>query len=150
MANPKRDLITDESLVKETPIHQFGFKEQQVTHRRYVSFEDSHYGGGLIDGSFVVGLFGDAATELCIRLDGDEGLFASYDDVQFLEPVRAGDVIETEATILSVGRRSRKIRFEARVVCRSEPQRAPSAARLLDSPLIVATAVGTVVVPKAA
>ena len=33
----------------------------------------------------------------CIRTDGDEGLFASYSDVQFRAPIRAGDVLEVAA-----------------------------------------------------
>jgi 3-aminobutyryl-CoA ammonia-lyase len=79
-----------------------------VTHRRYVTYRDAHYGGNLVDGAYVLGLFGDVATEASIRADGDEGLFASYSDVQFRAPVRAGDVIEVTATITEVGRRSRK------------------------------------------
>ena len=54
-----------------------------VTHRRYVPYSHAHYAGDLVDGAYVLGLFGDVATELCIRTDGDEGLFASYADVQF-------------------------------------------------------------------
>ena len=46
----------------------------------------AHYGGNLVDGAYVLGLFGDVATEACIRIDGDEGLFASYSDVQFRGP----------------------------------------------------------------
>src|SRR3954463_5009005 len=89
-----------------------------VTHRRYVPYSHAHYAGNLVDGAYSLGLFGDVATELCIRTDGDEGLFASYSDVQFLAPVRAGDVLEVEARLIRVGRRSRKVAFEARVVCR--------------------------------
>ncbi len=118
-----------------------------VTHRRYVTHADAHYGGNLVDGAYVLGLFGDVATEASIRSDGDEGLFASYDDVQFRAPVMAGDVIEVTATITEVGRRSRKLSFEARVVCRADPSRGDSAARVLDEPLTVVTAAGTVVVP---
>ena len=95
----------------------------------------------------MLGLFGDVATELSIRTDGDEGLFASYSDVQFRAPVRAGDVIEATATVTRVGRRSRELAFEARVVCRADPQRGPSASRVLDEPLTVVTARATVVVP---
>ena len=32
-----------------------------------------------VDGAFVTKLFGDAATEVLIRSDGDEGLFRAYD-----------------------------------------------------------------------
>ncbi len=82
-----------------------------VTHRRYVPYSHAHYAGHLVDGAHVLGLFGDAATELCIRTDGDEGLFASYADVQFRAPVRAGDIVEVRATVTRVGRRSRDIEF---------------------------------------
>jgi 3-aminobutyryl-CoA ammonia-lyase len=119
----------------------------EVTHRRYVPHSHAHYGGNLVDGAYVLGMFGDVATELCIRTDGDEGLFAAYDDVQFLAPVHAGDVLEATATVVSVGRRSRTLRFEARVVCRADPQRGPAAARVLDEPVVVVRASGTVVVP---
>jgi 3-aminobutyryl-CoA ammonia-lyase len=118
-----------------------------VVHRRYVSHAHAHYGGDLVDGAFSLGLFGDVATELCIRTDGDEGLFASYSDVQFLAPVRAGDVLEVTATVVRVGRRSRELDLRAAVVCRGRPDRSPSAAEVLDPPLVVTTARGTVVVP---
>jgi 3-aminobutyryl-CoA ammonia-lyase len=118
-----------------------------VTHRRYIPASHAHYGGNLVDGAYVLGLFGDVATELAIRTDGDESLFASYSGVQFLAPVLAGDVIEASATVTRVGRRSRELAFEARVVCRADPERGPSASQVLDEPLIVVTATGTIVVP---
>jgi 3-aminobutyryl-CoA ammonia-lyase len=118
-----------------------------VTHRRYVPYSHAHYGGNLVDGAYVLTLFGDVATELCIRVDGDEGLFAAYSDVQFRAPVRAGDVLETTATVTRLGRRSRELAFEARVVCRARPDRGESAAEVLDEPVVAVTAKGTVVVP---
>jgi len=118
-----------------------------VTHRRYVKHGDAHYGGGLVDGAYVLGLFGDVATEACVRMDGDEGLFASYSDVQFRAPVRAGDVLEVSCEVTAMGRRSRRLSFEARVVCRADSSRGPSAARVLDTPVVAVTAAGTVVVP---
>lgn len=118
-----------------------------VTHRRYVPYSHAHYGGNLVDGAYVLGLFGDVATEVCIRLDGDEGLLASLSDVQFRAPVRAGDVLEITAAVTRAGRRSRDLAFEARVTCRAEPDRGPSAARLLSEPVVAVTAAGTVVVP---
>ena len=54
-----------------------------------VSAAQAHYGGGLVDGAFVLQLFGDAATELLIRHDGDEGLFLTYSEVMFRAPVYA-------------------------------------------------------------
>jgi 3-aminobutyryl-CoA ammonia-lyase len=118
-----------------------------VTHRRYVPYSHAHYGGNLVDGAYVLGLFGDVATEMSIRTDGDEALFASYDEVQFRAPVQAGDVLEISATLTRVGRRSRGLTFEARVTCRARPDLSPSAAEVLAVPLIATTATGTVVVP---
>jgi 3-aminobutyryl-CoA ammonia-lyase len=119
----------------------------RVTHRRYVPYAHAHYGGNLVDGAYVLGMFGDVATELCIRADGDEGLFASYTDVQFRAPVRAGDVLEATATVVRMGRRSRTLQFAATVVCRGVPERGESAAEVLAEPITVVTATGTVVVP---
>ena len=118
-----------------------------VTQRRYVKHGDAHYGGGLVDGAYVLGMFGDVATEACVRMDGDEGLFASYSDVQFRAPVLAGDVLEATCVVTAVGRRSRQLSFEARVVCRATPSAGPSAAVVLAEPVVVVTAVGTAVVP---
>ncbi|WP_428965483.1 3-aminobutyryl-CoA ammonia lyase [Micromonospora fluostatini] len=121
-----------------------------VTHRRYVPYGHAHYAGNLVDGAYVLGLFGDVATEVCIRSDGDEGLFASYSEVQFRSPVRAGDVLEVVATVTRVGTRSRTIDFVARVVCRGRPERGESAAEVVVEPVVAVTATGTVVVPAAA
>jgi 3-aminobutyryl-CoA ammonia-lyase len=121
-----------------------------VTHRRYVPYGHAHYAGDLVDGAYALGLFGDVATELCIRSDGDEGLFASYAEVRFRSPVRAGDVLEVVATLRRVGIRSRTVDFECRVVCRGDPRRGASAARVLDPPVVAVTAIGTVVVPSGA
>jgi 3-aminobutyryl-CoA ammonia-lyase len=121
-----------------------------VTHRRYVPYAHAHYGGNLVDGAYGLGLFGDVATELCIRTDGDEGLFAGYSSVDFRAPVQAGDVIEATATLTRIGSRSRGITFEARVVCRAAPERGPSASDVLDPPILVTSAEGTVVVPQPA
>ncbi|MGC5030857.1 hotdog domain-containing protein [Micromonospora sp. DT229] len=118
-----------------------------VTHRRYVPYSHAHYAGDLVDGAYALGLFGDVATEVCIRTDGDEGLFASYSEVQFRAPIRAGDVVEVVATVTRVGTRSRTVDFEARVVCRGRPDRGGSAAEVLAEPVVAVTATGTVVVP---
>ena len=120
-----------------------------VRHRRYVPYGHAHYAGGLVDGAYALGLFGDAATEVCIRTDGDEGLFAGYEDVRFLAPVRAGDVVEVTARVAAVGNRSRRLELSVHVVCRGRPDRSPSAAEVLAEPLLVTSAVGTVVVPLA-
>ncbi|HXP18325.1 MAG TPA: hotdog domain-containing protein [Streptosporangiaceae bacterium] len=120
-----------------------------VSHQRYVPYSHAHYGGNLVDGAYVLGLFGDVGTEASIRADGDEGLLAAYSDIQFRAPVLAGDVIEVTATITRVGRRSREMSFQARVLCRAEPGRGESSARVLAEPLVAVTATGTVVAPPA-
>ena len=117
---------------------------QRVTLRLRVGAEQAHYGGGLVDGAFVLKLFGDAATELLIRHDGDEGLFRAYSSVDFLAPVRGGDYLEIEAEITRVGKTSREMRFEARKVISPGDG---SSARVLDPPEVVARATGTCVVP---
>jgi 3-aminobutyryl-CoA ammonia-lyase len=120
----------------------------KVTHRRYVPYSHAHYAGNLIDGAYSLGLFGDVATEMCIRTDGDEGLFASYSDVQFRQPVRAGDVLEVTCELVKVGTRSRVMEFCVYVVARgAATESEPGAARLLDEPIVATTATGTVVVP---
>jgi 3-aminobutyryl-CoA ammonia-lyase len=119
-----------------------------VTHRRYIPYSHAHYAGSLVDGAYVLGLFGDVATEVCIRTDGDEGLFASYADVQFRAPVQAGDVIEVSAKVTRVGRRSRDLELTATVVARGRPDVSASAAEVLDPPVVAVSARGTVVVPS--
>jgi 3-aminobutyryl-CoA ammonia-lyase len=118
------------------------------TIRLRMSSHDAHYGGNLVDGARMLGLFGDVATELLIRLDGDEGLFRAYDSVEFLAPVYAGDYIEAEATLMNIGNTSRKMSFEARKVLRSTPEINASAAEVLNPPLVVCRATGTCVTPK--
>jgi 3-aminobutyryl-CoA ammonia-lyase len=118
-----------------------------VTHRRYVPYSHAHYAGNLVDGAYSLGLFGDVATEVCIRSDGDEGLFASYSDVQFKAPVRAGDVLEITAEVVKVGSRSRTLDLRCVVVGRGRPDRSASAAEMLDDPIVATTATGVVVVP---
>jgi 3-aminobutyryl-CoA ammonia-lyase len=115
--------------------------------RLRVGVEQAHYGGGLVDGAFVLKLFGDAATELLIRHDGDEGLFRAYSSVEFLSPVGAGDYLEVEARLMRVGKTSREMWFEARKVITPSASGGPSAARVLDPPQVVARATGTCVVP---
>jgi 3-aminobutyryl-CoA ammonia-lyase len=121
----------------------------RVTHRRYVPYSHAHYAGNLVDGAYSLGLFGDVATELCIRTDGDEGLFASYDDVQFRAPVRAGDILEVTAELVAVGTRSRRMAFSATVLARGCPDQSQSSARMLAEPIVATTATGTCVVPAA-
>jgi 3-aminobutyryl-CoA ammonia-lyase len=120
----------------------------KVVHRRYVPYSDAHYAGNLVDGSYSLKLFGDVATEMCIVTDGDEGLFASYSDGQFKEPVRGGDVLEIVCELVRVGSRSRVLDLSVNVVARGTPSdERPGAAEVVDPPVIATTATGTVVVP---
>jgi 3-aminobutyryl-CoA ammonia-lyase len=121
----------------------------KVTLRLRLSAHDAHYGGGLVDGARVLGLFGDVATELLIRHDGDEGLFRAYESVEFLAPLHAGDFIEVEGEIVQTGNSSRKMKFEARKVIAPRPDISDSAADVLDAPVVVCRAVGTCVTPAA-
>lgn len=118
------------------------------TIRLRMSHRDAHYGGSLVDGAHMVHLFGDVATELLIKMDGDEGLFLKYSDVQFLAPVFAGDYIEAYGEIYEVGNTSRKMRFEARKVVAARPDVSASAADFLEEPIVVCKAEGICVTPK--
>lgn len=113
-----------------------------------MSSGDAHYGGNLVDGAKMLQLFGDVATELLIRHDGDEGLFVAYNKVEFLAPVHAGDYIEAVGEIKHVGNTSRKMVFEARKVIAPRPDINESACDVLEEPIIVCRAEGTCVVPK--
>ena len=116
--------------------------------RLRMSAHDAHYGGNLVDGARMLGLFGDVATELLIRHDGDEGLFCAYDNVEFLAPVYAGDFIEARGRIIKVGNTSRKMEFEAIKIIAPRPDVNDSAADVLTTPVVVCRATGTCVVPK--
>jgi 3-aminobutyryl-CoA ammonia-lyase len=113
-----------------------------------MSQADAHYGGNLVDGARILALFGDAATELCVRHDGDEGLLRAYEAVELLAPTHAGDFLEVEAELLSVGATSREMRFEARKVIRPRPDLSDSAAEALAEPVVVCRARGTCVVGR--
>ena len=115
--------------------------------RLRMSQADAHYGGNLVDGARMLQLFGDVATELLIIQDGDEGLFCAYDNVEFLNPVYAGDYIEAVGEITHVGNSSRKMTFEARKVIKPRPDISDSAADVLAEPIVVCRATGTCVVP---
>ena len=123
-------------------------EQMEALIRLRMSMHDAHYGGNLVDGAKMLHLFGDVATELLIRRDGDEGLFKAYDSVEFLAPVYAGDYIEAVGRIVSEGNTSRKMVFEARKVIIPRPDLNASAADVLAEPIVVCRASGTCVVPK--
>lgn len=112
-----------------------------------MSTNDAHYAGNLVDGAKILEIFGDLATELLIRSDGDEGLFLSYDNVEFIAPVYAGDFIEAKGEIIKKGNTSRKMEFEAhKVITSSKNAEYDSACDVLDQPVLVSKATGTCVV----
>ncbi|MCK9450979.1 MAG: 3-aminobutyryl-CoA ammonia lyase [Bacteroidales bacterium] len=121
---------------------------EKVMIRLRMGSNDAHYGGNLVDGAKMLQLFGDVATELLIRNDGDEGLFVAYDMVNFTAPVYAGEFIEAEGSITEVGKSSRKMTFEARKVVVPRPDISDSAADFLAEPIVVCRATGTCVVPS--
>lgn len=123
-------------------------KKYESMIRLRMSAHDAHYGGGLVDGAKMLHLFGDVATELLIQCDGDEGLFVAYENVEFLAPVYAGDFIEATGRIVSMGKSSRKMEFEARKVI-TPVEGSNSAADVLDEPIVTCRASGTCVVPSA-
>jgi len=123
----------------------------EVLIRLRMSLHDGHYAGGLVDGARILQLFGDVATEILIRWDGDEGLFRAYDSIEFLSPIFAGDYIEARGRLINSGRTSRLIEFEAKKVIQLLPPErggsAASSAEVLAEPIVVCRAKGTCVTP---
>jgi 3-aminobutyryl-CoA ammonia-lyase len=115
--------------------------------RLRVGSEDAHY-GTIAAGAFVMQLFGDLATEITVRRDGDEGLLRAYEGVEFLSPVRPGDFLECRATLVREGTTSRTFEAEAWKVISCRPEVNDSAADVLEDRVLVARAIGTTVVQK--
>ena len=113
-----------------------------------VGEEDVHYAGGLVAGCYVLGLFGDVATEISIRYDGDEGLLAAYNTVELRAPVRAGDFLEVSGWISKVGNSSRIIELEAYRYVKVVGTPQESSADYLAEPELVAKAQLVAVVPR--
>src|SRR6266568_7427441 len=116
------------------------------TIRVRLSASDAHYGGQLVNGAYMLSLFGDVATELAILCDGDEGLLVGYENIEFLAPLYPGDFVEVTGRITKIGRTSRRIEFEARKVIATRPDVSTSAADVLETPIVVGRAIGTTVV----
>ncbi len=121
-------------------------QELTATIRVRLSAHDAHYGGQLVNGAFMLSLFGDVATELAILCDGDEGLLVGYEKVEFLAPLYAGDFVEATGRITKVGRTSRRMEFECRKVIVARTDISDSAADVLQEPIIMGRATGTTVV----
>jgi 3-aminobutyryl-CoA ammonia-lyase len=120
----------------------------EVTLRMRMAQTDAHYGGNLVAGAKILEIFGDLATELAIRHDGDEGLLAGYASVEFLAPVYAGDFLEATGRIVRVGTTSRTCEFECRKYIEPRYEISDSAADLLPEPILTTRATGTFVVRK--
>src|ERR1700759_4685017 len=80
--------------------------------RMRLSAADAHYGGNLVDGAHGLGIFGDIGPQLAIHTDGDEGLFAGYERVEFLAPLHPGDFVRARGTIARMGNSSRTVDLE--------------------------------------
>lgn len=121
----------------------------KVKLRVRISSHDVHYAGDLVDGAHIMQLFGDVATELTIRYDGDEGLLRAYENVEFLQPVHGGDFLEVIGKIIKVGNTSRTIDFEAfKIITPAQKTIQESACDVLEPPILVAKARGTAVVTQ--
>jgi 3-aminobutyryl-CoA ammonia-lyase len=110
--------------------------------------EQAHYPSHLIAGAKVMEVFGDLATELTVRYDGEKGLLRAYETTEFLAPLYAGDWIEARARLVSVGRTSRRFECEAYKVIAGSSDAGVGTVFVLDEPLLVARAVGTIVVTQ--
>lgn len=90
----------------------------------------------MVAGAKILELFGDAATQLCLRETAgkSEGLLRAYHSIEFLKPVYADDTVEATASIVKIGDTSRTMKF--------------TAYRLKPKKILVAKAVGTVVIPR--
>jgi len=118
------------------------------TIRTRIGQEEAHYGGNLVDGARILRVFGDVMTEIAIITSGSEGLFVGYDRVEFLAPVHAGDFIEAVGRVVRIGNTSRTVEFEAYKVIASNYDFDSSAADVLEEPVLVVRASGTMVVPR--
>ena len=123
---------------------------EKVIHRVRMGAADAHYAGELVNGSRILDFWGDVGTELCVRLDGDESLFRSYDLVEFLAPVYAGDFMEYHGWIEKTGKTSRYCHFEAYkyITLARDPKLDISAANVLTEKVIVGRARGTLIVQE--
>lgn len=140
---------TNERLVDYKDVQENAMEQLETytsTLRVRISTHDAHYGGQLVNGAYLLSLFGDVATELAILCDGDEGLLAGYERVELLAPVFAGDFIEATGRITRIGRTSRRIEFEAYKVIAARTDVNDSAADALEPPLLVGRAIGTTVI----
>ena len=139
----------------------------KVVHRVMMNGRDGHYVNDLVNGARILDFFGDVATELLVRADGDLSLFLGYESIRFTAPVHVGDFMEYWGWIERIGNTSYTCSFEAYKVITmpddfkiksnfldgvpGEPKALGlglSAALVLDPPVLCASAKGTLVIPK--
>jgi len=115
---------------------------EKVMLRVRMSAKDVHYAGDLVNGARMLDFFGDLATELAIRMDGDEALYRTYEHIDFLAPVYAGDFMEYYGWLEKVGNTSHRMCFEAYKVIELARDSAleESAANVLNPPVLVGRA----------
>jgi 3-aminobutyryl-CoA ammonia-lyase len=104
--------------------------------------EEAHYASHLLAGAKMLEVFGDLATELTVKHDGEKGLLRAYESVELFAPVYARDWIEAKARIVEVGKSSRKFECEAYKVIADTGS---LTANVMDPPVLVARATGTII-----
>ena len=139
---------------------------RKVIHRLMMTGQDGHYVNQLVNGSRMCDFFGDVATELLVRCDGDLSLFLGYEEIRFTAPIHVGDFMEYHGWIEKKGNTSYKCKFEAyKIITMPDdfkkesymldgisgenmtglPQ---SSALVCDPPILCGYATGTLVIPK--
>lgn len=139
---------------------------EKVVHRLMMTGADGHYVNNLVNGSRILDFFGDVATELLVRADGDLSLFLGYSEVRFTAPIHVGDFMEYYGWIESIGKTSYNLKFEAyKVITMPDDFKQKSyfldgidgkdmlglkqsAAIVCNPPVLCGYATGTLIIPK--
>jgi 3-aminobutyryl-CoA ammonia-lyase len=109
---------------------------------------DSHYPDGVVSAGVITELFGMAGGKLSYMLDGDAGLMRAFENLEFLAAAYQGDYVRATARLIAVGRTSRKRLYEAHVIARCHGiGTLLSHGEILQTPILIARATGTAVVP---
>lgn len=121
-----------------------------VTLRVRMNAADAYQSDGTVSPARILELLADVATELMIRLDGDEGSLRKLQQVEMLAPVYVGEYVEATGVVSEISNTTRKLVFEARkVISHAQGENlAPSAADALHQPIVICRAVATGVVPR--
>jgi 3-aminobutyryl-CoA ammonia-lyase len=106
------------------------------------------YANGVIPGVDLLKLCSDAIGELAIRHDGKAAWLARLEDVNFFEPVYAGEALSIHARITRVGNRSRDVEFSAEKTLRMNFDEGRFHVQVLESPIQVLRGKSTMVLMK--